>query len=85
MHYAQVLFSPTGGTRRAAEMIAGTWEPEGDVFDLTDPSVSPPAFRQPGGAYSHRVSFPWGRKYRGSSGPGAGGRTSMMSSFSFIR
>lgn len=46
MHYAQVLFSPTGGTRRAAEMIAGTWGPEGDVFDLTDPSVSPPAFQE---------------------------------------
>ncbi len=34
MKYAQIVFSPTGGTKKAAEMIAGSW-PDVERIDLS--------------------------------------------------
>lgn len=45
MKFAQLLFSPTGGTQKAAEAITGAWEAEVETVDLTDPAFSPATFR----------------------------------------
>lgn len=45
MKFAQLLFSPTGGTQRVAEAITGAWAAEVETVDLTDPAVSPAAFQ----------------------------------------
>lgn len=46
MKFAQLLFSPTGGTQRAAEAITGAWEAEVETVDLTDPAFPPAAFQE---------------------------------------
>ena len=43
MKFAQLLFSPTGGTQRVAEAITGAWAAEVETVDLTDPAGSPAA------------------------------------------
>lgn len=45
MKFAQLLFSPTGGTRKVAEAITGTWETEVETVDLTDPAFTPATFQ----------------------------------------
>ena len=44
MKFAQLLFSPTGGTQKVTEAITGAWEAEVETIDLTDPAISPYAF-----------------------------------------
>ena len=46
MKFAQLLFSPTGGTQKVAEAITGAWDAEVETLDLTDPAV-PSAVFQP--------------------------------------
>lgn len=46
MKFAQLLFSPTGGTQKVAEAIIGAWETEVETVDLTDPAFSPAAFQE---------------------------------------
>lgn len=46
MKFAQLLFSPTGGTRKVARAITGAWEGAVETLDLTDPAV-PSAVFQP--------------------------------------
>lgn len=36
MKYVQVIFSPTGGTKKAAEMITSEWSKSVETVDLTD-------------------------------------------------
>lgn len=38
MRYIQVIFSPTGGTARTAEIMASVWSESVETVDLTDPS-----------------------------------------------
>lgn len=38
MGYAQVIFSPTGGTRRAAEIITSEWSNSVETIDLSAPA-----------------------------------------------
>lgn len=38
MGYAQVIFSPTGGTRRAAEIVTSEWSSSVGTVDLSDPA-----------------------------------------------
>ena len=38
MGYVQVIFSPTGGTRRAAEIITSEWSSSVETVDLSDPA-----------------------------------------------
>lgn len=45
MNYAQLVFSPTGGTRRVAETITGAWETDVETIDLTDPGLTSRAFQ----------------------------------------
>lgn len=45
MKFAQLLFSPTGGTQKVAEVITGAWETEVETIDLTDPALSLAAFQ----------------------------------------
>lgn len=45
MKFAQLLFSPTGGTQKVAEVITRAWEAEVESMDLTDPAFSPAAFQ----------------------------------------
>ncbi len=45
MKFAQLLFSPTGGTQRVSEAITGVWKVEVETVDLTDPAFSPAAFQ----------------------------------------
>ena len=40
MKYAQLIFSPTGGTRKAAEMVTAEWSPSVENIDLTNPAVN---------------------------------------------
>jgi NAD-dependent dihydropyrimidine dehydrogenase PreA subunit len=44
MKFAQLLFSPTGGTQKVTAAITGAWEAEVETIDLTDPAISPYAF-----------------------------------------
>lgn len=37
MKYIQVIFSPTGGTKRAAEAVTSEWSKSVETVDLTDP------------------------------------------------
>lgn len=46
MKLAQIIFSPTGGTKKVAEAITGTWKPEVDTVDLTDAFFSSAAFQE---------------------------------------
>lgn len=46
MKYAQILFSPTGGTQRVAETITGVWGPEVDTVDLTNAAVPSAVFQK---------------------------------------
>lgn len=39
MRYAQLLFSPTGGTKKAAQAISGSWPDSVETLDLTDASL----------------------------------------------
>lgn len=39
MKFVQVIFSPTGGTARAAEIITLAWDKTAETIDLSDPSV----------------------------------------------
>lgn len=39
MKFLQLIFSPTGGTKKAAEMITSEWSASVETIDLTDPSV----------------------------------------------
>lgn len=45
MKFAQLLFSPTGGTQKAAEVITGVWGTV-ETIDLTDPAVPPSSFQE---------------------------------------
>lgn len=36
MSFVQIVFSPTGGTKKAADMIMASWEKSVDTVDLTD-------------------------------------------------
>ncbi len=38
MKYVQLIFSPTGGTRRAAEIITSQWSGSVETIDLSDPA-----------------------------------------------
>lgn len=46
MKFAQLLFSPTGGTQKVAEAITGAWDGEVETVDLTDPAFPPAAFQE---------------------------------------
>ena len=35
----QIIFSPTGGTKKVADLLAGEWNLKRETVDLTDPSV----------------------------------------------
>ena len=39
MRYVQIIFSPTGGTRRAAEIMTSEWSGSVETVDLSDPSI----------------------------------------------
>lgn len=39
MKYMQLIFSPTGGTKRAAELLSAQWSEAVETVDLTDPAV----------------------------------------------
>lgn len=41
MKYLQIVFSPTGGTAKAAEMISGRWSKNVDTVDLCDKNFGP--------------------------------------------
>lgn len=45
MKFAQLLFSPTGGTQKVAEAITGAWKTEVETVDLTDPTFPSVAFQ----------------------------------------
>lgn len=46
MNCAQFIFSPTGGTMRAAKAITDPWETDVETIDLTDPNLEPRMFRK---------------------------------------
>lgn len=46
MRFAQVLFSPTGGTRRVAEELTKNWDAGVETLDLTDPAMAPAVFQE---------------------------------------
>lgn len=46
MKYAQVIFSPTGGTMRTAKIITDAWGTEVETVDLSDPALSPCSFQK---------------------------------------
>lgn len=46
MKYAQLIFSPTGGTMRTAEAITDTWNAEVETVDLTNPALTPHSFQK---------------------------------------
>lgn len=46
MKYAQLVFSPTGGTMRTAAAITGTWDTEVETVDLTAPALLPQSFQK---------------------------------------
>ena len=39
MRTVQIVFSPTGGTQRVADLITGAWGLPVTQFDLSDPAV----------------------------------------------
>ncbi len=39
MNYAQLVFSPTGGTMRVAQAVTGAWNVETATVDLTDAAL----------------------------------------------
>jgi len=41
MKYLQIVFSPTGGTAKAAELISGRWSKNVDTVDLCDQKFDP--------------------------------------------
>lgn len=45
MNCAQLIFSPTGGTMRAATTITDAWEMDVETIDLTDPGLASRAFQ----------------------------------------
>ena len=46
MKYAQLVFSPTGGVMRTAELITSAWGAEIETVDLTNPSLPPRSFQK---------------------------------------
>lgn len=40
MHVAQIMFSPTGGTQKVADIITGEWGQPVETIDLTDPKTN---------------------------------------------
>ena len=36
MRYVQLIFSPTGGTRKAAEIVSGEWSGKVETVDLSE-------------------------------------------------
>lgn len=46
MTYAQLVFSPTGGTMRTAEAITGAWDAKAETVDLTNPALTPHSFQK---------------------------------------
>lgn len=38
MKYVQIVFSPTGGTLKAAKIVAEEWDESAEIIDLTDPN-----------------------------------------------
>ena len=46
MNCVQLIFSPTGGTMRAANAITGSWEADVETIDLTAPEPAPRAFQE---------------------------------------
>ena len=45
MDIVEIVFSPTGGTKKVAEAITGAWEAEVETLDLTDPAVPSAVFQ----------------------------------------
>lgn len=45
MNCAQLIFSPTGGTHRAAKAITDVWEGDVETIDLTDPGLVSQTFQ----------------------------------------
>lgn len=45
MKYAQVIFSPTGGTRKTAEIVSGEWSSEVETVDLSEAGNDFSAYR----------------------------------------
>ena len=39
MRYIQLIFSPTGGTEKAAKLVTSEWGPTVETIDLTDPAA----------------------------------------------
>ena len=46
MNRVQLIFSPTGGTMRAAKAITDPWGPGVETIDLTDPALADRAFQK---------------------------------------
>ena len=46
MNCVQLIFSPTGGTMRAAKAITDPWGPGVETIDLTDPELADRAFQE---------------------------------------
>lgn len=46
MNCVQLIFSPTGGTMRAAKAITDPWGPGVETIDLTDPALTDRAFQK---------------------------------------
>ena len=46
MNCVQLIFSPTGGTMRAAKAITDPWGPGVEIIDLTDPALADRAFQK---------------------------------------
>ena len=46
MNCVQLIFSPTGGTMRAAKAITDPWGPGVETIDLTDPALADRAFQK---------------------------------------
>ena len=46
MKYTQLVFSPTGGVMRTAEIITNAWNSKTETVDLTDPALSPHSFQK---------------------------------------
>ena len=45
MKYTQLIFSPTGGTRKAAEMVTAEWSPSVENIDLGSVHISTSTMR----------------------------------------
>ena len=56
MNCVQLIFSPTGGTMRAAKAITDPWKPGVETIDLTDPALAGRTFQKEDGYRSLRPS-----------------------------